>query len=55
MEDKDLQNEYEGQTDEELTGIMQTDTAKTCCKCCCSYIKGTMKAFCKIVECLVHP
>ncbi len=55
MAKKDMQNEYDDQTKKEPEGIMQTDTAKSCCSCFCSYIKGTIKATCKVIECIMTP
>lgn len=55
MAKKDMQDEYEHQANQEPDSIMQTDTAKNCCSCFCSYIKGAIKATCKLMECLINP
>lgn len=55
MSRNDMQNEYEDQTDRQPEGIMQTDTAKDCCKCFSAYLKGSIKMVCKVMDCIMTP
>lgn len=54
MADNNMQNEYDEQTDFESGQNQKPGTSSNCLSCCCSYIKWSFKAACKLMECAFH-
>lgn len=44
------QKQYEEQDQENMQG--GSETKSLCLKCCCDYMKGSVKAVCKMFECI---